>query len=279
MSRPVFSKNGSPDMIYPPFIVTDFDLSRQSNVAFHILGDDYKVASFGSRVSVKKINGVVRNPESNLQDAIDFYKDIYIGNNYGEPISFNYLNYSGYGYCTGMTFYLREGSPASISLDFLEIDRKDVVSETKKEDIPDRDDSYNRSSIMDVELYTFTTPSASASQEGEEDYSDTIFGILPSSLQLSMSSRYSITNSRKSIIYYGDNPVQAGMEFVATDQLGNFAAKFNKLLDKLKITRDANVYLTVGTETYPATIVQITSTDQSVNSNYLSYNVSAILGI
>lgn len=270
MSQPIFTKkiSGKPDeSISPPFIITDFDLSRQSNTMFHILGDDYKVASFGSRVTVKTINGVLRNPETTCQNVIDFYKDIYIGNNYGEPIHFGYRNYSGYGYCVGMGLTLRNGAPGGVSISFLEVDRQDdrTVFPAEPYNMPKRDDNYNGyetdiTLVYEKQYRAYPVKNASA-------------------LQLMFASRYSITNSRKNIIYFGDNPTQAGIEYTITDELGNFNSYFNNMLESLKISKSADITLTVGKATYPATVVQITSKEQSHNVNFLTYNISAILGV
>lgn len=56
-----------------PIIVTDFDLTRRSNLVFHVIGDDYKVSSYGDPISVKKINGMLRNPEVRIGELMDFY--------------------------------------------------------------------------------------------------------------------------------------------------------------------------------------------------------------
>lgn len=266
MLQPLFTKYGTTDPIATPFIITDFDLSRQSNVAFHILGDDYKVASFGNKVSVKRINGILRNPETYLVDTIDFYKNVYIGNNYGEPINFSYRNYSGDGYCVGMSISVREGSPASVSIDFLEIERHDVGNASQIDMIKEREDIYEKGEDCRVMLYV-------------PHDENNVAGSLASSLQLSFSSRHSIANSRKNIIYYGDNPTQASLEFVLSDTDGNYSTKYNAMLENLRIKMTPEVHLLIGYDIYPATIVQVSSIDQSNNANYLSYSVSAILGV
>lgn len=258
---------GKPKTI-TPFIVTDFDLSQQSNLVFHVIGDDYKMSSYGDKIVAKKITGIMRNPETNIQSMFDYYDQIYIGNNYGEPLSLNYLNYAGEGYITGMSMSIVSGQPTGITLNYLETGKMKIGQfiNAPKPVQADRADAYEG-----VEAWARLV----IDNIGAQRYD--LNPILITNININMSSRYSIINSKKNLVYFGDNPSQAAMLHIERSDTGRYE-EYYSMLERLAVQESTQAMLMVGDEIWPVAIVNIATVDSGANVNYLTSTITAIMG-
>ncbi|MDP3014783.1 MAG: hypothetical protein Q8M92_11110, partial [Candidatus Subteraquimicrobiales bacterium] len=202
-----------------PFIVTGFDLSTSRNAAVHNMANDFKVSSFGERVALRTIQGVLRNYETRVSDLIFFYNRVCISAQYSKPLWFGYQNYSGYGYIVGMSLSIQEGGMANVNITFLEVGYNTVAS-TPINSPTGRltNDNYEPGSRC---LYVV----ASA------DDADVYIPIV--AVTMGWSSKYNIIDGRNNIVYYGENPVSINMSTHLMDEHGLYTLKMKTLLDAL----------------------------------------------
>ena len=287
MNRVRFRKAGmsGSEEIVNYFIVTDFDLSNQSNASFHVIGDSYKVASYGDRVSLKVISGVLINPEVNLPLLVDgFYREAYIGNNYGSPINVSYLNYYGYGHLVGMEVALSEGRPATVTLQYLELESEKDAFQQPKDSISEelREQLDNKRDYLDMGLtlggrYGILANTAVLNQETmEPEISSTPIPV--SAMTLAWSSRYSVVDSRKNIVYFGENPVQISCLHTIVETGGDYGLALSSLKKLLEIKPEnrGEVFLEAGGITMVATVVAISAPNRSVQANNMAINISMV---
>lgn len=260
-------------MVYPiikdirfPFVVTQFDLSKRSNVVIHALASDYKVSSYGGQAEVKKISGIMGNPDSHMDDLMEFYKEVRIANNYGDPIPFVYGQYTGEGYVVGMRVALQEGAPAAVELDFLEIagviGKGTAISSSEESRVDDAHDPgavYGQYSIRII--------------NGDSNVSYPI-----NSVQLSCQSKYSIINSKKNVIYYGDAPMQAQINMTIVNNEASHMDNHELLLSQLSVSRGTLQAIDVGAgTTWPITVMHVNCVESAEAVNYIGYSITALV--
>lgn len=166
------------------------------------------------------------------------------------------------------------GQPANVSLDYLETSTHDLEIEAdannSAQDVPDNraaEDYYERPEDSCWLLLTIQY----------DDGSFAMTRIPVNGYTISMGSRYSIINSRKNMIYFGDNPSQLNMLYTITNDDGRYK-EFWVMRDILKVSRSVEATFITGKRMWPVTVAQIVSQDASSNTNYLTCNITAMMG-
>lgn len=303
--REIVSQDGQ-DITYGPvrynFIITEFDMSSQANASIYIIGDGYRVASYGNKYAIKKIKGVIPNPTVNFLDAIKFYAVAGICNNFGTSVSIDYKNYHGAGQIIGMDISITERDVGAISLTYLELwVDQGYGSEDKAAEYSDVQEYENmlknkrdfgepwapKPGPEDDQFgwYISMFPDSVSSNVNDIRYFHRISGI-----NMSFSSRYSSIDANRNIIYFGENPVQMSISVKVIDSDNQFAEVINKIMRGIQIkafdpylTYVENYNCTIQCITdnntsleFQPTVVGMSGADMSQQVNYAMFNIQAI---
>jgi len=262
--------NGTPT----PFIVTGFSHSKQYNAIIHAIDDGYKIANYGDRMTYKKISGTMRNPDYNMSQVIDYYKLVGLKYNYAEPVSLIHGNYSGEGYIVEMTISLSDRNPAMVELGFMEMRILPANGFATGESYEYPDDGILDDGNAIKNKHELILMQSKYDENGTETSPDKI-GI--SAATLRFSSRYSMVNNNKNIIYYGENPIEVQMQKVIVDADGIYKVQFNELIKKLALSQDNKWSLMYGDQLYmDISIMAISGQEEGDAVNYMPISMQGV---